>query len=112
MEEKKWYRYARKKTEEILETDMENGLSQEEVKKRIEKYGKNELIAKPKKTLLQKFIAQFKDFMIIVLIIAAIVSGIVGVQQGEGVADTFIILVVVIVNAIIGVAQENKAEKL
>ncbi len=111
MEERKWFKLSRKETAEKLQTDIENGLTQEEVAKRYEKYGKNELKAKPKKTLIQKFIDQFKDFMIIVLIIAAIVSGIVGVQQGEGMADTFIILIVVIVNAIIGVAQENKAEK-
>ena len=111
MEENKWYRISRKKTAEILSTDMEKGLSNEEVQKRTEKYGRNELKAKAKKTLLQKFVEQFKDFMIIVLIIAAIVSGIVGIQQGEGIADTLIILIVVVVNAIIGVAQENKAEK-
>ena len=58
-----------------------------------------------------KFLEQFKDFMIIVLIIAAIVSGIVGIHEGEGIADTIIILIVVVVNAIIGVAQESKAEK-
>ena len=111
MEENKWFKLSRKKTAEILSTDMEKGLSQEEVQKRTEKYGRNELKAKAKKTLIQKFAEQFKDFMIIVLIIAAIVSGIVGVQQGEGIADTLIILIVVVVNAIIGVAQENKAEK-
>ena len=58
-----------------------------------------------------KFLEQFKDFMIIVLILAAIVSGMVGIAEGEGITDTIIILIVVIVNAIIGVMQENKAEK-
>ena len=67
--------------------------------------------ARKKKSLIVKFLEQFKDFMIIVLIIAAIVSGIVGILEGEGITDTIIILIVVIVNAIIGVAQENKAEK-
>ena len=61
--------------------------------------------------MLQKFIEQFKDFSIIILIIAAVVSGVVGVAQGEGITDTIIILIVVIVNAIIGVSQEAKAEK-
>ena len=67
--------------------------------------------ARKKKSLIVKFLEQFKDFMIIVLIIAAIVSGIVGILEGEGITDTIIILIVVIINAIIGVAQENKAEK-
>ncbi len=111
MEEKKWFKLSSNQTAEELSTSTEEGLTQEEVNKRYEKYGRNELKAKPKKSLIQKFIDQFKDFMIIVLIIAAIVSGVVGVQQGEGIADTFIILIVVVVNAIIGVAQENKAEK-
>ena len=66
---------------------------------------------KEKKSLIVKFFEQFKDFMIIVLIISAIVSGIVGVAEGEGLTDTIIILIVVILNAIIGVIQENKAEK-
>ena len=111
MEEKKWFKLSSDQTAEELNTNTQDGLTQEEVNKRYEKFGRNELKAKPKKSLIQKFIDQFKDFMIIVLIIAAVVSGIVGVKQGEGMTDTFIILIVVIVNAIIGVAQENKAEK-
>ena len=58
-----------------------------------------------------KFLEQFKDFMIIILIIAAIVSGVIGYLQNEGITDSIIILIVVIINAIIGVAQESKAEK-
>ena len=109
--EEKWFNKSVKETAKELKTDVQNGLSQDEVNKRYEKYGRNELKAKQKKSLLIKFLEQFKDFMIIVLIIAAVVSGIVGIQQGEGITDTIIILIVVVVNAIIGVAQENKAEK-
>ena len=109
--EKNWFNLSATETAKQLETDIENGLNSEEVSKRYEKYGRNELKAKAKKSLFVKFLEQFKDFMIIVLIIAAIVSGIVGIQQGEGITDTIIILIVVVVNAIIGVAQENKAEK-
>ena len=109
--EEKWFHKSVKEVIKTLNTDGEKGLSQEEVSKRYEKYGKNELKAKPKKSLFVKFLEQFKDFMIIVLIIAAIVSGIVGIHEGEGIADTIIILIVVVVNAIIGVAQESKAEK-
>ncbi len=106
-----WFNLTVKETVKELSTDLENGLTDEEVKKRQEQYGKNELKAKKKKSLLQKFLEQFKDFMIIVLIIAAIISGIIGIKEGEGFTDSIIILVVVVVNAIIGVAQENKAEK-
>ena len=107
----KWYNKKIEEIEQKLETDKEKGITTEEVQKRKEKYGLNELKAKKKKSLLQKFIEQFKDFSIVILIIAAIVSGVVGVAQGEGVTDTIIILIVVIVNAIIGVSQEAKAEK-
>lgn len=111
MESTKWYNKEIKEVETQLETDLEKGLTLEEVKKRQEKYGANELKAKKKKPLLQKFLEQFKDFSIIILIIAAIVSGVVGIAEGEGITDTIIILIVVIVNAIIGVTQEAKAEK-
>ena len=98
-------------TKNELQTDFEKGLDDEQVAKKQEEYGFNELKAKKKKSLFQKFLEQFKDFTILVLIVAAIVSGIVGVSEGEGITDTIIILIVVILNAIIGVAQESKAEK-
>ena len=107
----KWFNMTVEETEKELETSLQNGLNQAEVDKRIEKYGLNELKAEKKKSLFQKFLEQFKDFMIIVLIIAAIVSGAVSIAQGEGITDSIIILIVVIFNAIIGVAQEAKAEK-
>ncbi len=111
MEGKKWFHQEIKEVEKNLGTDIQNGLTSQQVQENREKYGYNELQAAKKKTLLQRFIDQFKDFSIIVLIIAAIVSGVVGVSQGEGITDTIIILIVVLVNAIIGVAQESKAEK-
>ena len=107
----KWYRKTASDVESFLQTNMENGLSSVEVRKRQEEKGFNELKQEKKKPLFVKFLEQFKDFMIIVLIIAAIVSGIIGIAQGEGITDTIIILIVVIANAIIGVAQEAKAEK-
>ena len=106
-----WFNKSIEQIEKELETSIENGLNKEQVEKAREKYGLNELKAKKKKSLIVKFLEQFKDFMIIILIIAAIISGAVGIAQGEGITDTIIILIVVIVNAIIGVAQENKAEK-
>lgn len=101
MENKKWFNQEVKEVEKELQTNQEKGLEVEEVKKRQEKYGLNQLKAAKKKTLLQRFADQFKDFSIVVLIIAAVVSGAVGIAEGEGITDTIIILIVVIVNAII-----------
>ncbi len=106
-----WFNKKIEEVEKNLGTDKEKGLTEEQVKRIREEKGYNELKATKKKTLLQRFIDQFKDFSIIVLIIAAIVSGIVGISEGEGITDTIIILIVVLVNAIIGIAQESKAEK-
>ena len=111
MEENKWFNKSIEEAEKILETNIQNGLTENDVKTKREKYGLNMLKAKKKASLLQRFIEQFKDFSIIVLIIAAIVSGFVGISQGEGMTDTIIILIVVLANAIIGIAQESKAEK-
>ena len=111
MQKSNWFQKDVEEVEKELETSLEKGLTSEEVVKRREKYGLNELKSKKKKSLFQKFLDQFKDFSIIVLIIAAIVSGVVGVAEGEGITDTIIILIVVVVNAIIGVTQESKAEK-
>jgi len=111
LEESKWFNKSIEEAEKILETNIQNGLTENDVKTKREKYGLNMLKAKKKASLLQRFIEQFKDFSIIVLIIAAIVSGFVGISQGEGMTDTIIILIVVLANAIIGIAQESKAEK-
>ena len=109
--QEKWYNKSVKETLELLNVSEKTGLSNDSVLEKQKEFGFNELQAKKKKSLIVKFLEQFKDFMIIVLIIAAIVSGAVGVAQGEGITDTIIIMIVIIVNAIIGVAQENKAEK-
>ena len=109
--EKSWFNKTSQEVEQELKTDYQKGLSNSQVQENIKKYGLNELQEKKKDSLLKKFLEQFKDFSIIVLIIAAIVSGVVGVAQGEGFTDTIIILIVVILNAVIGVAQESKAEK-
>ncbi len=109
--EKKWFNKSVEETAQELETDVAKGLRSAVLSEKYEKFGYNELKAKKKKSTLTKFLEQFKDFMIIILIIAAIVSGIIGIQEGEGITDTIIILIVVVINAIIGVVQENKAEK-
>ena len=109
--EKNWFSKTVTETSEYFKTDLKKGLNSEGVEESRKKYGVNELKAKKKKTLLIKFLEQFKDFMIIILIIAALVSGIIGYIENEGITDSIIILIVVIMNAIIGVAQESKAEK-
>ena len=109
--EKKWFNKTVQEVEKELGTSADKGLNQSQVEESAKKYGLNELQEKKKDSLLKKFIEQFKDFSIIVLIIAAIVSGIVGVVKGEGITDTIIILIVVFLNAIIGIIQESKAEK-
>ena len=106
-----WYNQIVDDVEKALGTNAVSGLTSEQVKEKREKYGYNELKEGKKKSLFVKFLEQFQDFMVIVLIIAAIISGIVGMQNGEGFTDTIIIMIVIICNAIIGVAQENKAEK-
>ena len=93
-------------TEKLLETSVK-GLSNEEAKNRLNKYGYNKLEEKKKKGIIAKFIDQFKNLMIIVLLIAAVISATVAKEW----IDACIILFVVIINAILGVVQENKAEK-
>ena len=109
--ESKWHSLSYQDVEKKLKTNIDNGLTQEEVEQKRKEFGVNELEAKKKKSVFVKFLEQFKDFMIIVLIISAVISGIIGVIEGEGITDSIIIMLVIIVNAIIGVLQENKAEK-
>ncbi|QGG61838.1 HAD-IC family P-type ATPase [Loigolactobacillus bifermentans] len=88
-----------------FQTDLEAGLSPHEAQARLTQNGANQLVAKSKKTLVQRFIDQFKDFMIIVLLVAALVAAF----SGE-VPDAVIILLVVLLNAAFGVFQEVQAE--
>lgn len=95
-----------------LKTDTLMGLTKKEVKERQERYGKNRLKDKPKENIFLKFIKQFNDFMIIILIIASAVSAIVSFIQGENdYFDSIIIIAIVVFNAIMGLVQEEKAEK-
>ena len=77
-----------------------------------DRYGENKLAEKKKKGLFRKFLEQFSDFMVIILLIAAAVSFVTSMVQGDAdYIDSIIILVIVVVNAITGVVQESKAEK-
>lgn len=88
-----------------------DGLSSAEVSKRLEANGKNKLDEGKKDPLLKRFLMQMADPMIIMLIVAAVISAVTSSYSNEGFADVFIIMFVVIVNAALGVYQENKAEK-
>ena len=88
-----------------------NGLSSAEAEKRLAQNGKNKLKEGKKDSIIKQFFAQMADPMIIILLCAAAISGVLAVTQGESFADVIIILAVVIVNAVLGVYQENKAEK-
>ena len=104
-----------KNTEEVarrLKTNAKIGLAETEVEKRRLEFGENKLEEKKKESFFIKFIKQFNDFMIIILIIASIVSAVVSKMQGENdYIDSIIIIAIVILNAIMGLVQEERAEK-
>ena len=89
----------------------ENGLTAQEAEKRLAANGKNKLAEGKKDSLLKRFVDQLMDPMIIILLAAAAISGVLAVVEGESFTDVIIILAVVIVNAVLGVYQESKAEK-
>lgn len=106
-------KYYNQSIEEILkkhDVSLQQGLSSSEVEKRLEKYGYNRLESKKQKSAFAIFIDQFKSSMVIILLVAAIVSGIIGVMEGDGLVETYVILAILIVNAVIGMAQELKAQ--
>ena len=106
-ENHRWHLISAEETEKTLNTSIGQGLDDNEVKSRLEKYGPNEMEKEKKNSILSMLAAQFKDFMIIVLIFAAVISFVVT----RDVAESIIILLIVVLNAIIGVVQENNAEK-
>lgn len=98
--------------EEVLkeQNSSQEGLTTGEAQERLSKYGKNELEKGKKTSLIQRFLKELADPMIIILIVAAIISGITAFYEGESFADVIIILSVVVINAVLGVVQESKAE--
>ena len=96
-----------------LQSDSIQGLSTNEAQLRIKKYGENKLKESKKKTSFEKFLDQFKDAMIIILLIAAAISFGLAIKENDTSAffEPLLILLIVILNAIMGVVQENKAEK-
>lgn len=100
-----WHIKSINETIDEFKSSMQ-GISSEEAEKRLKEYGHNELKEKEKRTPLMMFLDQFKDFMIIVLIVAAIISGLIG-----ELSDTIPIIVIIVLNAVIGFVQEYRAEK-
>jgi len=101
-----WFSMSKNEVLEELGVDLELGLTSEEASKRIEKYGENKLKGKPKKSLFSMFLAQLKDMLIYVLLGAAVIT--LAIQEY---VDAVIIIMVVVLNAVIGVVQEYKAGK-
>jgi len=101
------------KSKEVLQNlkSSAEGLSMDEAQKRLEQNGKNKLKEAKKDSLLVRFFNQLKDPMIIILLAAAGISGITAAYSGESFTDVIIILAVVIINSVLGVYQESKAEK-
>ncbi len=107
-----WHNITKEETIKMLESSQDLGLSKKEVSKRQKKYGLNILESKKKKSIIVKFFSQFSDFMIITLICAAIISFLVSLLHGKlDFVDPIIILLIINLNAILGVLQETKAEK-
>jgi|Deesub1362B_J571_1020462.scaffolds.fasta_scaffold00125_36 Ca2+-transporting ATPase len=100
-----WYQKDITKVFKELDTSLE-GLSKEEAERRLRKFGPNELVEKKKKSPLIMFLGQFRDFMIIVLIAAAVISALAGDLK-----DTITIAIILILNAVVGFVQEFRAEK-
>lgn len=99
-------------TAELLETDIKSGLTVKEAMRRLKQYGKNELEEHKRKNIFIRFLEQFNDFMIIILLAAAAVSFFTSAMQGEAdISEPLIILAIVIANALLGVIQEQRAEK-
>ncbi len=103
---KEWYRQSKEELLLELKSNIDSGLTKDEVNLRLEKYGPNDLKEEDKKSFLSKVIAQFSDFLILILIGAAIISFAVGESK-----DAIVIIAIVIVNAFLGIYQEGRAEK-
>lgn len=106
-----YYNQSAESVAKHFKSSLSKGLMPASAGDLLEEFGYNEFQKKKKRSLLLKFLDQFKSFMILVLLAAAIISGITGYFQGEGFTDAIIILLIIIVNAVIGLVQENKAEQ-
>lgn len=107
-----WHTMSVSEIEKKLNTDISTGIKEKEALKRLKEFGLNKLDETKKKNIIFRFIDQFKDFMIIILLIAALISaGISYIQNTHEYMDSVIIIAIVVFNAIMGLIQEAKAEK-
>ncbi|ATH91367.1 calcium-translocating P-type ATPase, SERCA-type [Bacillus glycinifermentans] len=102
----KWHEMGQTELLNVTKTSIEKGLTEKEVKKRLERHGANELLEGEKTSALALFFSQFKDFMVLVLLAATLVSGFLGEY-----IDAIAIIAIIFVNGILGFFQERKAEK-
>lgn len=106
-----WHNHCAADVAAELQSDLEKGLTAEKAAERLAIYGKNRLSDQKKRTFLQRFAAQMKDFMVIILLIAAAVSIIVTIMEGKNDwLEPIVIVAIVVLNAMLGVIQESKAE--
>ena len=107
-----WHTLSVKEVQSKLRTNLHSGLAIKQVEERRKKYGLNKLEEPKKQSIIIRFLKQFQDFMIIILIIASIISAIVAKIEGSNdYFDSIIIIAIVVFNAIMGLVQESKAEK-
>jgi len=110
LEKREWHAID---VESVLETlgTTRKGISDREASERLSRFGPNELIEEKKVTPFELFVGQFKSILVVILIISAVVSAYLAIQEGEPMTDTWVILIIVIMNAILGFVQEYRAEK-
>lgn len=107
-----WHTFSSTETEKRLNTNISKGLSTKEANARLKKFGYNKINEKKKTNIIVKFLNEFKDFMIIILLISAVISAALSYIQGTNdYMDSIIIIVIVFFNAIMGLIQQSKAEK-
>ncbi|HHW03481.1 MAG TPA: calcium-transporting P-type ATPase, PMR1-type [Thermoanaerobacterales bacterium] len=106
MENKKWYTLEKKDVSTVLKTHLENGLSSDQAQEKLKSHGYNELVGKRGQTIWEMLLEQFKDFLVLILIAASLVSILIG-----EVTDSAVIILIVILNAVLGVIQESRASK-
>ena len=105
-----WYHTTTRKCADLLHTDSQKGLSTQEARQRLNTYGRNVLQQKKKAGILRKFLSQFADFMVLILLAAAGISFVTAWFSEGDFTDPIMILLIVILNAVVGTVQECRAE--